>query len=1256
MSLNCLKSSFMKKLLTCAFIFIYSVNNSQDLTDQGIKQLMANSTTEAITSFDKQIQSNKTNAKAQLGRLFALSTRPDDAATFQQFVNLLSVVNDRNPYLFAFWSKSWAFSQRSKLSKPKFDYLTQLLDDPKIHGTIKAMARINLGYHYQAINDFDNRNKQFSKVGNIENWSILGTFDNTSGSGFHKDWGVIQGKGPFLNQDNYPINWFTPPAYRQDKWYDFEFHFDANNKICYAQSFVKSPSNRKVFLRAGCSGSMKVWSNDALIINEPIERNCDMDIYIAQINLNEGYNRIVVQIGESEANNSNFLIRLTDERGNTLPDLTYSPTIQTYKRNSQQEFKLIPFESEVYYENLRKNNKANVLDNIVYSNLLLRNDKVFESRKILKQLKDENPNSNIISLALIEAYQRDNNRTNLTSEIEELKKNDPSGYHSLLYQMSEANSKEDIEEFETGLNKLKSTYGNSEDVELNTITLLSKKKLIPELIQMIKDLYKKNPENRLYVSYMYDLESNQEKDINKANKILEKYLDKNFDYQMYENVANNYFKLNRLDKGLELLKNRAEAFPHSTGAINDLMEYYYTIQDYNSALTYCDQIIKLSPYASNIYKSRGKIYEALKNKAKANEAFQTAIKLNPKDYDSRKEIRKLNNQKDLYEYFPKNDAKTILAKAPKSKENPENSAMLLIYDTKKIIYEGGSSESRIELLVKVFNQQGIDNWKNYEIAYNGYAQRVVIETAEVLKKDGSKQKAETEGAQIAFTNLAIDDAIHLIYKVENYYTGRLAQHNWDIFSLQYFMPSDIVSYHILAPKDLKINYKELNGNLNSKITDIESLYKLYSWSTKSLKEIKSEPFMPPSNEIAPTIVYSTIPDWKYVSSWYDDLSSDLAEQDFEIKEAVQEILKGKENLSDYEKAKLFYEFIVTNISYSNVPFLHGPLIPQRASTTLRTKQGDCKDVSTLFVSMCTEAKVDANLILVNTISQGRRHLELPSVDFNHCIAKFQSMGKSYFVELTDQKLPFTALVREDYNAMSLSIPKFGGQPSDKIELLNQNTIKPNTIYRNAEISFNGVDMNINRRNVRTGFFAAGQRYRYADLNKEKQEKQLSESISSDFTTPVKLTELQFENLNNLSDSVVTNYKCLVKKSLTEVAGLKLFNIPWGDKITSPELVNLETRTSPLLLHQYSSTLLDSEVIKITLPLGAKLQEKPQEFSIVTPQAEYSVKYDLSKPGVIIGKRTLRFKSREISVQEYPAFRDFINSVVEADAKTIAIKL
>ncbi len=47
---------------------------------------------------------------------------------------------------------------------------------------------------------------------------------------------------------------------------------------------------------------------------------------------------------------------------------------------------------------------------------------------------------------------------------------------------------------------------------------------------------------------------------------------------------------------------------------------------------------------------------------------------------------------------------------------------------------------------------------------------------------------------------------------------------------------------------------------------------------------------------------------------------------------------------------------------------------------------------------------------------------LPSVEFNHCIAKATLDNKSYYIELTDNYLPFTSLPNDLNGALALEIP------------------------------------------------------------------------------------------------------------------------------------------------------------------------------------------------------------------------------------------
>ena len=123
------------------------------------------------------------------------------------------------------------------------------------------------------------------------------------------------------------------------------------------------------------------------------------------------------------------------------------------------------------------------------------------------------------------------------------------------------------------------------------------------------------------------------------------------------------------------------------------------------------------------------------------------------------------------------------------------------------------------------------------------------------------------------------------------------------------------------------------------------------------------------------------------------------------------------------KARRIYNYIQKNIRYSSVSFRQSAYVPQKASVTINTRLGDCKDLSSLFVSLASMAGLHANLVLVDTRDNGTKEMVLPSVEFNHCIVLLKMGGKETYLELTDNNLPFGCLPNNLPGASSLIIPR-----------------------------------------------------------------------------------------------------------------------------------------------------------------------------------------------------------------------------------------
>ena len=374
-----------------------------------------------------------------------------------------------------------------------------------------------------------------------------------------------------------------------------------------------------------------------------------------------------------------------------------------------------------------------------------------------------------------------------------------------------------------------------------------------------------------------------------------------------------------------------------------------------------------------------------------------------------------------------------------------------------------------------------------------------------------------------------------------------------------------------------------------------------------------------------------------------------------MKEAVADVFKDQpKTLTELQKSKLIYDYIEKNVSYSSVSFLQGAFIPQKASRTLNTKLGDCKDVSTLFVAMCREVGVTANLVLVSTRDNGDNYLVQPNVGFNHCIAHLMADGKEYFIELTDNKLSFSTLGNSLINSTILQIPTETKKVSGELEKLKTQNRIPNHIIRTANISFNNNDLQVSRNTYRTGVFADGTRYDYAELGKEEQLKTMNQSISSDFTTPVKLTELNFSDLSILSDTV--NYKLAftVSNALMEVAGMKIIKLPWSESYSSLDFLSLEKRTFAFNIWDFSAMESASEELSIELPKGKVLAEMPKSVVINNSLISYNLTFKMLG-AKLVATRVMKYNKEIVSPEEYASFKETFTKISEADARQVAFK-
>jgi transglutaminase-like putative cysteine protease len=464
-----------------------------------------------------------------------------------------------------------------------------------------------------------------------------------------------------------------------------------------------------------------------------------------------------------------------------------------------------------------------------------------------------------------------------------------------------------------------------------------------------------------------------------------------------------------------------------------------------------------------------------------------------------------------------------------------------------------------------------------------------------------------------------------------------------------WIPDLKVEYNLLIDKNIKFDYKTDRRDIKPEITNKDD-FMLYAWKTNSEKPIRPESYMPALIDVCGVFSVSTVPDWNYISKWYYDISNTKTETDRELIETVNSLLKGKGNITQLQKAQIFYNFIEQNIHYSYVPFRQNGTIPQKASDVLITRIGDCKDLTVLFTSMCKVAGIKAEIVLVETRKNGVNWMNLPSFNFDHAISKVFPDGKEYYIELTSNYLPFAALGDQDLKAVVLDVDN---DPAHNVtpKILSPETRKPNNLYRELRVSFKDDSLINSLSCKRTGSLAAGMRYNYRDLGKDEREKKFTKTISRVYSN-TKLLSLNFDStLNYCSDTLTYNYSSAAPGVFSYINGLAIVKLPLSDKLDPMDFLSIEDRKFPVEAWEYTPGDTLTERIIITFPANKKLAEVPKSVHYSCNQADYVLTFKVHGKELLVN-RTMIYKLDEVPVSDYQIYRKFIESVVNADSQQI----
>jgi tetratricopeptide (TPR) repeat protein len=1239
----------MKMINTLVISFFFIINcYAQDHYSEAWKYVDNGDLTTASELFFKSAKESR-NPDAWLALAFIEELKSQDNISWEYFKKALALLYKKDYYLLVSTQSRSTYYKFRELDKYLIDSFYEMAEN-KEDGFINTLARVRLGYYLQQQAHLTEALELFKGMQTVKEWSLIGPFDNTSGSGFNIKYIPeleFDKEKKYNGKSNCRVVWYDLKKIRNDGWIDFNQYLLSSDGIYYANNFVWSPSKQKIHLRTGTSGSLKLFLNDQLLFENEEETNNHCDTYIVETYLQKGWNKVLVKVGFSEIDKCNFMLRITDEKGFAIDGLRFSTAKENYSKISIEEVRIIKTGIEKYFEERLEKDSLNPINYILLGQVYNQNDKRHLVEKTYSRALEKFPNNIILAAHLYLFFDRTEKYVRANSVAEQIKRRDIQIPLLTEYQLRDNTGSEDNQNnFISIYEGIKFKKPDSPRWLQLEILYKSYKDQVSELFALVDSAYQKYPSDYSILGEKYTAEYYKTNDLNKAVLLLENYCSRYTSVEALKRLAQVYLSASRREDWERTYKKILLYYPSDASLYNNMAVVFYQSREYDKAIEFGKQALEISPFESAYHYNLGLYYLGLNNSTEAIRNFKNSIDSYPFYYNARDALYNLEGPDPIEKELKLYNINQLVEEALAESEKDGNNLIFYLIDTRSKFYEGGVNEFEFEVLAKVINSSGLNDFSHISFD-KSHLEKLIIDKAFVIKPGGKEVKAEINDNEIVFNSLEVNDFLYYKFKVRSLFPGVMAQdyHTYTFFSHQY--PAKKTRYSIIAPANVHFYFRGNNMEAAPSYVKTAGDKKLYVWEKNNLSEIDSEYGMPPLEDAGSVLYITTLSSWSLISDWYYNVTRSKLRAHFLIKNKVEELLKGNNNLSDLEKVTTIYNYVRDNISYVYAPFIQSAIIPRNADDILLDQVGDCKDMVTLFIAMLQEAGIKADYVLVRSSSYGRAQNTPPSFIFDHVIAVTYLSGEKQYYDLTAIDHPIGVLPAAVKNAFALEIRTGNAEPI----IINRRHSLPTIINRITEVNLNkdnsaDVVLNTTRKGEAIPWFL---QY-YKGLSPDKIIKLMTEGLSGSFSGSL-ITDVIIDS-SGLDDHLKNTITLKINNLISKVGNYKFFKIPWLSGMVQDQGLSYENRTQGYQMFYVKDE--DYEEITIHLPEGYEPVELPENLNLSSPLLDFNIAFSYNK-GVIKGKKLTRYKSDYISPEDYRSHKDIYDKIMSIEASQILIQ-
>jgi len=446
----------------------------------------------------------------------------------------------------------------------------------------------------------------------------------------------------------------------------------------------------------------------------------------------------------------------------------------------------------------------------------------------------------------------------------------------------------------------------------------------------------------------------------------------------------------------------------------------------------------------------------------------------------------------------------------------------------------------------------------------------------------------------------------------------------------------------------------------------------WTWELSNIEPIRSEPDMPTWRSIAaefalsfapkkPTSGNQVLTSWNQIAQWYMQLTQGRHDATPEIQHKVREL--NSDAHDPMEKIQRLGSYVQHSIRYVAIEIGIGGYQPHPASDVFSAGYGDCKDKATLLYAMLQEAGIDAYYVLINS---NRDYLspEFPSpLGFNHAILAIRlpkdldvagryavlhhrDLGSLLFFDPTDDSTAMGYLPSGLQSNTGFLVTESGG------DILTLPLAPPNAnrILREAKLTIDKFgNMKGTIEEARTGPSAAALRQQIVNEPSQSRQK-IFQNLLSGLIDGAVLTGARISSSKDFDGSLAIAYDFHVNAYAQRATNLFLFRAcVLGHK--SRSLLEGKPRTQPMV---FSNTVLESDVVDISLPEDFSIDEVPQNVSYDYPFGAYKSEITATKHNLHYA-RSYEIKDVRVPSAGLESLKKFFREIADNEQSYVIMK-